>query len=144
MEIFDFIKLVFDDKGLKQIKQLSDEDLKQVQPFMISRFLASHEQLIPFVHAVDKVVLSGKLDKRQYLIFMWNWLPKGFFKLNFPIKDKNEMVDEYYQLILDYYKCSKKTGVLYYHIIEKDGNLKQFVENFGIEFGKKKEKGSKK
>lgn len=126
MTPFDFIKKMTSKSPLPEI---SDDELKDCSPFLINRFLSTNEMLTKPISDINHIALS--LSKRQYLKLMWYLLPKRYFKLNFPKKDKSNIDDKIIEQIKKKYICSESMAKQYYDIMKYQDTLKDFVSQFG-------------
>mgnify|MGYP006921282006 CR=1 FL=1 len=121
-DIFSIIKDLTQNK--KSFKDLSEEDLKQVNPYMINRFLSMNKDLVELVNHVQVIPYENK--ESYYKIYL-EFLPKKSLWLQY-IKSKNKVANKDLLLHLaNYFECSSKEVEEYIKYMSKD-DIKEILK----------------
>lgn len=121
-DIFSVIKDLTQNK--KSFEDLSDEDLKQVNPYMINRFLSMNKDFVELVNHIQVIPYENK--ESYYKIYL-DFLPKKSLWLQY-IKSKNKTANKDLLLHLaGYFECSSKEVQEYIKYMSKD-DIKEILK----------------
>jgi hypothetical protein len=107
MIIFKVLHCLYCRRDAKWINVLSDDDLVELQPYLIQRWLMMNQEVAKFVTYLDKFVFT--LDTKQYLSLAWSILPKYDKTPHVTYIKKLEEQEEKYKYVLD---CVRKQFML--------------------------------
>ena len=131
--LFDIISYLTDKK--KPWSELSIEEQKLFNVYMINRFLSMDLYLCEAINQLQQYTLNC-MDKKDVYNLYFYLLPKQRFYLKY-IKSKNEIPEKDLDLLMKYYKLSRRECEDYYFILNKDGEgrkkIEQIRDNFAYE-----------
>jgi hypothetical protein len=135
--LFDIISYLTNKK--KPWKELTIDEQKTFNPYMINRFLSMDLYLCDAINQLQKYTINS-MDKKDVYTLYFYLLPKQSFYLKY-IKSKNEIPEKDLEILVKYYKLSRRECEDYYLILNKDSEgkqrLEQIKENFAYENNKK-------
>jgi hypothetical protein len=107
MIIFKVLHCLYCKKDCTWLNELDEDDLNEVPPFLVQRWLAMNPDVSKFVTYLDKFVFY--LDTKQYLSLAWSVLPKYEKTPHVTYIKKLEEKEDKYKYILD---CVRKQFML--------------------------------
>ena len=130
--IFDFLKNICYTKDKNFFKNLSEEEKKDYNIFMIQKWLSMEPKYINFISFVDKYAFNC-LDKQMYDRLMMEVLPKKQIYFKYIKKDKSKEKDD---IVIEYlskkYEISKQQAQEYNQFLSKE-DKQELLESFGVE-----------
>ncbi len=115
------------------IASYNSNEIEEVNPYLMNRFLASNPILLPIVAKHENNTV--RLHKKAYLIVMYELLPKGFFELKFSTKElKDAVKEELISKIKKYYICDTNTALEYYDILMETEQVNDFLLSYKVEY----------
>jgi len=128
--IFTVISYLTDNK--KSWNELTEEEKKLFNPFMINRFLSMDINLALVVNDLQQYTL-GKMNAKDVYNLYYYLLPKQKYFLKY-ITGKKSVPEADLQILKNYFKISLREIEDYYTILMKDDEGKQFLKDLKRQF----------
>lgn len=125
-DLFSIIKDLTQNK--KQYKDLNEDELKQINPYMLNRFLSMSKDLVELVNFIQWIPYEHK--ESYYKIYL-DILPKKSLWLQY-LKNKKEPNKDLLEILSKLWECSFREVKEYINIMSKD-ELKYTLQNLGLE-----------
>jgi hypothetical protein len=111
--IFDILDHIFVNKT--EWEDLTEDEKKAVNPYMINRFISMNPQYIEIVNYLQSKNLEPKVIYKAYK----DWLPKGkeYFKY---VKPTNSFKKEILDAISKYFECSVREAKEYALLLKEE------------------------
>lgn len=123
MDIFGILKNLTSDKV--SYKDLSEEDIKVINPFMLNRFLSMNKDFIDLVNYIQWIPYENKSS--YYNIYL-NILPKKSIWLQYmksKVKGRNK---DLLKLLAKKWECSQNEIEQYLNFLTKDEIKSELIE----------------
>lgn len=114
--IFDFISFLTDKK--KPWSELTTEEQKLFNPYMINRFLSMDLFLLEAVNELQKYTV-GSMEKQDVYSLYYHFLPKQRFFLKY-IKSQKEAPEKEINMLIKYFNVSRRECEEYYQILSNN------------------------
>lgn len=127
---FDHLNQIVKYKKTNYWNNLSEEDRKTWNTFMMNRYLSMNLNWTVVVDFFQKYnhALS---DRLSYILYV-NYIPKTNIFLKYIKKDKSEKNSEIIKYISKYYLCSLSEASEYLYLLSKE-DLNKILEDFGLD-----------
>ena len=126
-DLFSLIKDLTQNK--KSYKDLTEDDIKQYNSFMVNRFLSMNKDFVELVNLVQTIPYEKKLS---YYKIYFELLPKKSLWLQY-VKSKNkEPNKDLVKHLSKYWECSSKEAKENIKMLEKP-QIKEILVDLGVE-----------
>jgi hypothetical protein len=127
VSVFDLVKIMTTTE--RKWSDLTDEEKKATEPFMIIMILSMHPALLDLVNDFQRYAISSDLRPQEVYTFFNDLLPKGSYYSPW-IKSKKESA--YSELLLgimsEEYGCSKSQAYEYLDLLTSSNKIEAIVK----------------
>lgn len=130
--IFQHIESITSIQQPDYLDNLSEEDLKTFDIYLIQKFLSLNNDLLYGMAIFEKY--AHKMSKKEYYKLLIYNIPKKKYFLNFNKKDKKDEIPKWFlEILIDYFIfISTDQAVDYYYFLTKEQKI-LLAKKFGIE-----------
>jgi hypothetical protein len=126
-DLFSQLKDITQNK--KQYKDLTEDEVKQVNPYMLNRFLSMNKDFIELVNFIQWIPYE---NKKSYWNIYLDVLPKKSLWLNYIKSKTKEPNKDLLNIISKYFECSSKETKSHLKFLSK-ADLKEILTSLGYE-----------
>lgn len=125
--IFDHLRELTEGKDETYWSNLSGKERMEFSPYMVNRFLSMNVEWIDLIDDLQRYTI-GFLPKSLVFEFYRDTLPKGKVFLKYVKgKGKADIPDALADMLMRYFKCSKKEMEEYFDILMRSEQGQQFI-----------------
>lgn len=127
MNFFQILKYITEEKKLFNL--LTEEEIKNINPFMLNKYLSQNKDYIDIINYIQFIPYE---EKEKYYKIYNNLIPLKKVWLQLPKSKDKQPNKDLLNYLVKYFECSQKEIKDYLSLMDKQ-QVKEILENMGVE-----------